>query len=282
MSDQQKTGIGVVLDLEELFLSREFGRKPARSVQSAPAAVASEPAHLEQVFLSEVFGHPEVVAAATQAVVGAAPAAPARPTLVLLQGGGGGSYEHDSTRARAIAAVSGVAAAALAVAGLTAGTGQGPGRPPVTAQAQGKPGPVGGSQPGTAGPNVPPGSSSAGTAGGEGTNASLTSFSPPVAGVVPPGTTVSGPTTPPAPGASSGGPTPGPPSGGGGGGSMLAPALDIVGNEVSSVGSSVTAPSGILGQALPVSSALQALGAVTTSATNNVSGGSPPSIPGAV
>ena len=97
MSDQQQTGPGAILDLEELFLSREFGRRPARSVWTASAAVESEPAHLEQVFLSEVFGHPEVVAGATQAVAVAAPAAPARPTLVLLRGDGEGSGEHDST-----------------------------------------------------------------------------------------------------------------------------------------------------------------------------------------
>ena len=63
---------------------------------------------------------------------------------------------------------------------------------------------------------------------------------------------------------------------------MLTPVLTVVGNEVSSVGSSVTATSGTLGQALPVASVVQALGTVTTSASNNVGGGSPPNILGAV
>jgi len=40
LSDQQETGIGVTLDLEELFLSREFGRRPVRTISSAPASVA--------------------------------------------------------------------------------------------------------------------------------------------------------------------------------------------------------------------------------------------------
>jgi TRAP-type mannitol/chloroaromatic compound transport system permease large subunit len=59
---------------------------------------------------------------------------------------------------------------------------------------------------------------------------------------------------------------------------VLAPALNVVGNEVSSVGSSVTATSGDLGQALPVSSVLQVVGSVATSAVNNLGGGSPPVI----
>jgi hypothetical protein len=59
---------------------------------------------------------------------------------------------------------------------------------------------------------------------------------------------------------------------------MLTPALTAVGTEVTSVGSSVTATSGGLGQALPVSSVLQAVGTVATSAKNNVGGGTPPTI----
>jgi len=57
---------------------------------------------------------------------------------------------------------------------------------------------------------------------------------------------------------------------------MLAPALTVVGNEVSSVGSSVTSTTGNVGQAL------QSLGTVTTSATHNVGEGSAPNILGAV
>jgi hypothetical protein len=284
MSDQKQTGTVVILDLEEVFLSQEFGRRPAHSIWGAPAAVESQPAHLEQVFLSEVFGHPEVVTTATQAVPAAAPTASARPTLVLLRGGKAGSSAQDATRARAIAAVSGVAAAALAVTGLASTTGQGSGRPPVAEQAQGIAGPGNGSESGVAGPTVSRSPSSIGTSGGGGTGATLTSFSPPAAAVVPRGANdgVAAATTPQP---SSGGQTPGLPSGsggGGGGGSMLTPDLTAVGNEVSSVGSSVTAASSSLAQALPVASVVPALGTVTTSAANNVGTGSPPNILGAI
>jgi hypothetical protein len=51
-----------------------------------------------------------------------------------------------------------------------------------------------------------------------------------------------------------------------------------VGNEVTSVGSNVTATSGDVAQALPVSSVLQAVGTVATSAMNNLGGGTPPTI----
>jgi hypothetical protein len=285
MSDQQKTGIGVILDLEELFLSREFGRRPVRAVSSAPAAVASEPAQLEQVFLSEVFGHPEVLAVATPVVPLAAPGLPGRPALVLIQGAGEGRTAHESARARTIAAVSGVAAAALAVAGLTSGTGQGPARPSVTAQAQGVPSgngvpaPGGTPQPGPIGAAVLPSPSSVGTSAGGGTVARFTSFSTPVGAEQ--AASGNGAAAPPAggvpipPGSA---PAPGSPPGGGGGGSMLAPDLTAVGSEVTSVGSSVTTTSGDVGQALPTPSVLQAVGTVGTSATNNSGGGSPPTI----
>jgi hypothetical protein len=289
MSDQQETGIGVILDLEELFLSREFGRRPVRAVSSAPAAVASEPAQLEQVFLSEVFGHPEVLAVATPVVTSAGPALSGRPALVLLEGGGEGRTGHESARARTIAAVSGVAAAALAVAGLASGTGQVAGRPSVTAQAQGAPSgngvpAPGASQPGPAGAAVVPSPSSVGTSGGGGTVARFTSFSTPAGaaqgasgnGTATPSAAPAPPGSAPAPPGSA--PAPGSPPGSGSGGGMLAPALTVVGNEVTNVGSSVTATSGDVGQALPVPSALQAVGTVAPSAMNNLGGGTPPTI----
>lgn len=272
MSDQQETGIGVVLDLEELFLSREFGRRPVRALSSAPAAAASEPAQLEQVFLSEVFGHPEVLTITTPVVTLDAPALSGGPALVLLPGGGERGTGLESARARTIAAVSGVAAAAFAVAGLASGTGQGPGRSSVTEQAQsasrghGLPAPGAASQPGSAGPAVPSSPSSTGTSGGGSTVAQLTSFSTPGAAAVPQAANGSGATTPVAPASPGSAPAPGPP-GSGGGGSMLTPALTVVGNAVTSVGSSVTATSGDLGQALPVSSVLQAVGTVATPPT---------------
>jgi hypothetical protein len=294
MSDQQETGAGVILDLEELFLSREFGRRPMQRTSSAVAAVESAPAHLEQVFLSEVFGHPEVVAAATRIVEESAPAVSGRPGLVLLKGGGEGAVERDNAHYRAIAAVSGVAAAALAVAGLNSGTAPRPGRPPITEQAQGVPLTTGtpgsgASSPGPAGPvaqlSLPalsgaPGAIS-GTSGGGATFAQITSVASPAA-PIPPGTAAGGAApsapTPTAPTTPSGGSPPGIPTGGDGGGSTLAPAVQVIGNEVSSVGSAVTTTSGDLGQGLPMPSATSALGTLATSAVNNLGGGSPPQI----
>ena len=287
MSDQQQTGTGatgVILDLEEVFGSREFGRCRAHRVPFTVETVESRPAQLEQVFLSELFGHPEAFAEPAPAVSG-------RPILVLLSGGGEGGIERDATR-RAIAAVSGVAAAALVVAGMTAGTGQGPGRPTVTEQAQGAlpnrgtPGPAGGAQRGATGSAAPaslPGAGTSaaipGTSAPGATFAQLTSFSPSPAAQIPQGANGSGaaaspPTAPTGPG---GGTSPGtPPSSGSG--SALAPALTVIGNEVSSVGSAATATSGDLGQALPVSSTTSALGVVVTSAMDDLGGGTPPNI----
>ena len=61
---------------------------------------------------------------------------------------------------------------------------------------------------------------------------------------------------------------------------MLTPALNVVGNEVSSVGSSVSSTAGDVSQALPVASVIQAVGSVATSAANNLGGGTPPNILG--
>ena len=279
MSDQQETGIALVLDLEGLFLSREFGRRPVRSVATAPATVASEPAQLEQVFLSDAFGHPEVVAAATRVLEESAPAVSiaARPALVVLKGGADGGLGRDTSHYRAIAAVSGVAAAALAVAGLAPGTGHGPGNPPVTEQAQGVlPGQVGpgagaGSRSGPAGATVLPVAS-----GGGSENAVLASFSAPVLSAVPPRQAGAAGSLAAVPAGS--GSSPGTPPGSGVGGGMLAPALNLVGNDVSSVGSSASSTAGDVEQALPVASVLQTVGTVATSAVNNLGGGTPPTI----
>ncbi len=264
MSDQQKTG--VITSLEEVFLSREFGRSPSREVsfKGHPREVG-EPPQLEQVFLSETFGHPEAVAATREFV-------PPAPALAVLPGRG--VVERDTTRYRAIAAVSGVAAAALVVVGVVSGTGQPTKQPTVSAQ-----GPSGPRQPGTTrgggsptsggGPQVGPPSAGAGatpdtTAGSPGgaTVAQLASATSPIPQViveVPPGTTVAViPTSSvPPPATGSGGGTPPPaPSGGGG---VLTPLLVVVGNTVSTVGATVTATSVGLGNALPVASSLTGL-----------------------
>jgi hypothetical protein len=288
VSDQQATGIGVVLDLEELFRSREFGRRPARLVPAAPATVASEPAQLEQVLLADVFGRPNAVAAAVRVLEESAPALSGQPTLVLLSGGGEAAPGRDTTHPqhRAIAAVSGVAAAALAMAGVASGPGQGPGRAPVTQQAQGAPNPSrtgsgGGSQLGPVGPTVLPNPSNTGTPGtsvapgGGGTNAALTAYTTPVAAGSPQGSTGGGAAPPPAaPAPGGGGSSPGTPPGNGGGGSMLTPALNVAGNEVSGAGSSASSTAGDVSQA--------AVRPVATSAVNNLGGGTPPNIAGAL
>ena len=132
-----------ITSLEEVFLSREFGQASVRrglpdgEFGDLPAApqfeavfvpedFAAAPA-LEEVFLSEAFGRPEAVAlrrrreAPLELIVpGDAVITPLHPT-------------RDGTRYRAIAAVSGVAAAALVVAGVASGGGQA-GRPTVSAQ----------------------------------------------------------------------------------------------------------------------------------------------------
>ncbi len=61
MSDQRRAGD--VVTLEEIFGSRDFGRRPTRW-DSAPVATVepADPPHLEQLFLSDLFGHPEAIA----------------------------------------------------------------------------------------------------------------------------------------------------------------------------------------------------------------------------
>ena len=57
---------------------------------------------------------------------------------------------------------------------------------------------------------------------------------------------------------------------------MFTPALTVVGNEVSSAGSSASSTPGDVSQSLPVASAIGAVGSVATSAVNNPGGGTPP------
>jgi hypothetical protein len=289
VSDQQETGTGVTVDLERLFRSREFGHRRASRVPSAVGGSESTPTQLEKVFLSEVFGHPEAVAAAAPAVAAPAPAVSGRPALVLLPGGGDRDSEREHARHRGIAAVSGVAAAALAVAGFAPGTSQGPaGGPNVTEQAQGAPlgrgvsGLRGVSQPvpvvpaaaGTGAP-APAGASEAGRV-----VAQVTVVSAPPSAVVPqnPAGSEATATTPAAPGPPSGTPAPVTTPGSGAGSSTLTPAVQAIGTAVSSVGSAVTATSGELGQAVPVSSVTGALGTIATSALDDLGGGSPPTL----
>ena len=139
MSEQREGG--TITSLEEVFLSREFGQA---SVRRAPAhrrseevaevpqleeVFLSEAPPLEDVFLSENFGRPERVAARRSHVLLPEPVDHAVAVVTPLH------PVRESTRYRAIAAVSGVAAAALVVAGVASGGGHA-GRPTESAQAE--------------------------------------------------------------------------------------------------------------------------------------------------
>ena len=281
MSDQRRAGD--VVTLEEIFGSRDFGRRPTRW-DSGPVATVepADPPHLEQLFLSDLFGHPEAIAAPLPFRVTSITAPVAPPVLVVLSGRG--DAEREFTRSRgAIGAVSGVAAAALVLAGMASGTGSPSGQPTVSAE---------GKHPGHAPPAGPAGSLSA--PGGVATQPNTASVAttgqppavtgspagaPPVAQLasattpataavvvaVPPPTPVGVAPSPPAPG---GGTSPSGTSPGGGG-SALTPVFVTVGTTVSTVGSTVTAASNDLAQAAPAASPVTGLlGAVGTTVTN--------------
>jgi hypothetical protein len=288
MSDQRRAG--GVISLEEIFRSREFGRRPAQSARPPVATVeATDPPLLEQVFLSELFGHPEALAATPSPSLLRTDPSVTAPTLVLLSGGE--DAERDFTRARgAIGAVSGVAAAALVVAGLTSGTGSPSGQPRISAEGHhpghsSAPG-VGGSLPGPSGvatsPSAPvpiagqPPVATGGSAGGGTQVAQLASATTPATAAlvveVPPPAPVSVAPSPPAPG---GGTAPSGPSPAGGS-SVLTPVLVTVGNTVSTVGSTVTAASDDLAPAVPAASPVTGLlsnvGATVTNLGQSVAG----------
>lgn len=269
MSDQRRNG--AVISLEEIFRSREFGRRPTRW-DSAPVATveATEPPQLEQVFLSELFGHPEAIAASLSSGVAPLTASTERPTLVLLPARG--DVERDLTRYRgAIGAVSGVAAAALVVAGMTSGTGSRSQQP--TVSAEGKPPghatpPGGGVLPGPGGVATPPNASSPATGqplGVTGGSAGAAPIAQVVSATTPTPATVAVAVAPPAPvevapaPPAPGGGTPPPAPSPGGGGSVLTPVLVTAGNTVATTGSTVTAASNDLGHVVPAASPVTGL-----------------------
>ena len=126
MSEQREGG--TVTSLEEVFLSREFGRACARrGLTDSRFEDLGEASPLEEVFLSENFGRPETVAARRSQTILPEPVDPDDAVVTPLH------PTWETTRYRAIAAVSGVAAAALVVAGVASGGGH-TGRPTVSAQ----------------------------------------------------------------------------------------------------------------------------------------------------
>lgn len=268
MSDQRR--FGDVISLEEVFRSREFGRRPKRR-GSVPVATVEppDPLHLEQVFHSEFFGRPEALGPIPVFGSIAGPEGGVRvPNLVLLPGRGEAEREFARYRG-AIGAVSGVAAAALVVAGMTSGTGSPSGRPVVSAEGThpGQRSPAGATPPGPGGVGTsPPALGAAGsppaTQGSAGGTqiAQFTSTTTPPPGVVvvqsfppPPGF---GPPPPPPP-PPGGGTAPSGPSPGSGG--VLKPLLVTVGHTVSTVGTTVTATSAGLAQAAPAASPVTGL-----------------------
>ena len=276
MSDQWRPA--AVISLEEIFRSQEFGRRPMRWDISPVATVeAADPLQLEQVFLSDLFGHPEAIAAPVASGLTRTNPPATRPTLVLLSG------RVDTARAftryrGAIGAVSGVAAAALVVAGITAGTGSRPMQPTISAEgrppAHGSAPQVSGPLPGPGGVTTQPGISVPSgqppvLAAGAAPVAQLASFTEPT-----PVTGAGGEVSPPAPPAAPPAPPspappapPAPPSPGGR--SVLTPVFVTVGTTVSTVGTTVTAASNGLARAVPAASPVTGfLANVGTAVTN--------------
>jgi hypothetical protein len=290
---------GGTATLEELFLSREFGRSPARlpSVEFGPArtprsALAAAPGrsspsghdaapdavrrtYLEEVFLSERFGKTHRLASATtedgelvESVI-----VPLRPLPL------------ESTRYRAVAAASGVAAAALVIAGMASGSGQ----PTSTSiAAAGRPtsphnggdarsgapvrGPAG-APPAASETTVSAGNAANGLGAGATVAADVVAASTPgtVATVAPPGLSADGGAggtiTPAPPGA-----TPATPAGsapGPGAASGLSNVTTTLGSTVSTVGTTTTATANQLASTVPPAAPVTAVvdgvgGTVTT------------------
>ncbi len=262
MADQREAGTD--RSLEEVFLSREFGRAANHRVTidgwSQDAVDAPE---LEQVFLSESFGRPRVMTTPRPSPV---------PPQLVVPGGAVVASLHpprENTRYRAIAAVSGIAAAALVVAGVASGGGTSR-RPTVSAQSQSvRTGSVpGGEAPGdsshpfpVAGPAAPAATTVAQSGGSSMVLASTSTPTVPTGArpsvvVEAPGTNV---TVVPSPSPAAGGTTvPGatvssasPPPTTSGSGNPVAPTTAVVGNTVTSVATTVTGTASEVGITVP-------------------------------
>ena len=277
MSDKQEAG--VITDLEEVFLSREFGRAPIQRIAVGGTA--------------EPLDDRPAGAGSPREETGRLLALPSlKPTVAA---GEDGAVPRGNLQHRAIAAVSGVAAAALVVAGLVSGGGH-PGHPVVSAQGKGS---NAGSPQGSVatGPSTSAGSlgPTAGTVGSTGAPATTvadvtgTGSPPPVIVEVPAGTSVTVVTSPPATGGTStstsggsggtgsgsggtgsgGSPAPAPPTTSGSG-DPLAPVVVAVGSTVTTLGSTVTSTASEIGSVVPalspVTSLLDSAGVTVTSA----------------
>jgi hypothetical protein len=286
MSDQYKAA---VTSLEQVFLSREFEDARDGRVLLENRTEDVDVQELAEISISEQFGRPRHRSrSVTQAAEDLPPARRLEDAVVAMLP----TVPRESTRHRAIAAASGVAAAALVVAGLASGSAQqrrgdisaqGSGASVEGTRARSHPLPVGGSSspsalsPGRAGASATQAASS-GPSGAP--PAFLTAAAaeaghhgppPAVTVVVPPGTTVTvvpsragSQTGPPSSGAagSTGSPAPAPL----GSGSPTAPV--VVGNTVTTVGSPVTTTANqVASSVTTVAPATGALGGVGTTVT---------------
>jgi hypothetical protein len=266
MSDQS----GAISDLEELFLAREFGLPSGRHLRAVEEDLgeAPEPRELEEVFRSRDFGRP----VALELIEGGNEPA---PNVVEFPFAGPGAKPLDrAVRQRAVAALSGVAAAALVIAGLASAGGHA-GRADVSAlahQSIQSTAPLGGTAVGpdsgspvsaltTASGGTP--ESGATTGGFSGTAASGGGGAAPTAVFASQPVAASSGASGPGPGGTPPA-TPAP----GGGGTSLAPVTSIVGTAVSTAGSSVGAASGMVATSVPTA---PTVAGTMTQTSNNVS-----------
>ncbi len=265
MSDHHD--VGTISNLEELFLSREFGHSeeidsPTWIDELWLGAAYDPEAHLdpgplEEVFLSRDFGRPM--------------AEDDEETTADLDGPGATvlafTPRDASARQRAVASLSGVAAAVLVVAGVAGGSGHSnpPGVPQAQAQAQAPAaaGPGSGSASAPGAPSVSPGSTPTVAADDQvsppAVLTSLTSPAPQVSVAAPPGSTVTVVPTTPATG--TGGapsptpaPTPAPPPSTSTG--PLGAAVVVAGNTVATAGTTVSTTASQVGAAVPAAASL--------------------------
>ncbi len=294
MSHQGRTGIAT--SLEQVFLSREFAQPPRRALLGDRARGAGLPAFEQVLLLDRLRRRARPVASCDadggvtvrcpvagergpdRAAVHAAVLPSALPSVL-----------RESNRHRAIAAVSGIAAAALVVAGLASGgaphgqgglSAQGPragAHPPVGSHSGSQAGLSPGA--GGAGGTLAASSGSSGSPHalltGQLTRTGQSGPSPAVTVVVSPGTTV---TVVPSP------VPPREPTGSGTGGAPSAPApaapattnpaapvVVVVGNTVTTAGSAVTTATDQAGSSLPAAApATGALGVGPTGALGSV------------
>jgi hypothetical protein len=250
-----------ISNLEELFLSREFGHSEEIEgptwldelwlAAAFDPGARTESGPLEEVFLSRDFGHP---LAEDDEETPVDPEGPGATVLAFTP-------RDASARQRAVAALSGVAATVLVVAGVASGSGH-PNSPGVTqAQAPVAAGHRSGSAPASSAPSAPPSTTPTPAANDLGSRpAVLTSDTvsvPQLAVAASSGTTFT--VVPAAPATGTGGepapaPTPAPPPSTNT--DPLSAVVVVAGNTVATAGTTVTTAANRVGAAVPPASSL--------------------------